>query len=105
VNFIGPFAQRPQDKLGVGFALARISRRARDLDRDFAMFSNTRSPLRDYESLLSIGYLAEITKGWTLQPSFQYVIHPGAGAVSTNSTLPKHAKNAPVLGLRTVFRW
>jgi porin len=106
VNYIGPLAQRPNDKIGLGFAFARISDRARDLDRDVAVFSNSNSPIRDYEALLTMGYLAEIRQGWTMQPTFQYVIHPGAGAVrSTDSAIPERGKNAVVLGVRTVVKW
>jgi porin len=106
VSFIGPFANRLHDKIGVGVAYARISGRAKDLDRDFAAFLNSNWPIRDYEALLTTSYLAEIRQGWTLQPTLQYVFHPGGGAVRVpESSVPERAKNAIVLGLRTVLKW
>ena len=51
-------------------------------------------------------YQYQIRDGWTAQPNFQYIIHPGGGA-----TLPlgphagTHLKNAAVLGLRTTLKF
>jgi porin len=44
--------------------------------------------------------------GWTLQPNFQYFVHPGGGA--TNPTGPnrgKLLKDAAVFGMRTVLKF
>ena len=104
VGCVGPFTQRPHDKIGLGFAYAQISGRARDLDRDFAAFFNRNRPIRDYEASLTMSYLEEIKQGWTVQPNFQYIIHPGGGAVrSTHSSIPERAKNAAVLAAPLVF--
>ncbi len=40
INVQGPLAARPNDKPGLGFAYARISDRARDLDRDFELIAH-----------------------------------------------------------------
>jgi porin len=104
LNLAGPLASRPNDKIGLGFAYARISDRARELDRDFGLLANSPRPIRDYEALLSLGYLAEIKQGWNLYPSVQYIVHPGAGYVMDDG-MPKKANNALVIGARTVLKF
>ena len=104
VNVQGPFAARPKDKLGIGFAYARISNRARDLDRDFELFAHDGRPVRDAETLLALSYLAEIRQGWVVHPTFQYIIHPGGGYV-LDAGVPKAVGNAAVLGVRTVLKF
>jgi porin len=76
------------------------------LDRDFQQLAGSAWPLRCFESLVTAVYQNEIRYGWTLQPNFQYFIHPGGGA--TNPTGPnagKPLKNAAVFGLRTVLKF
>ena len=104
INFAGPFAARPKDKLGVGFAYARISNQARDLDRDFDLIAHDGRPVRDAETLLSLSYLAEIRQGWVVHPSFQYILHPGGGYVM-DGNVPRAVGNAAVLGVRTVLKF
>ena len=104
ISIIGAMAERPHDKIGLGFAYSRISSRARDLDRDYEALGQTNRPVRDYEALLSLSYLAEIKTGWTMLPTLQYVIHPGGGYVLDNS-VPKPVGNAFVLGLRNVLKF
>jgi porin len=103
-NLMGPFASRPNDKLGLGLAYARISDRARELDRDFAVLANSPRPVRDYEALVTLSYLAQIRQGWTVLPSFQYIIHPGGGHVMDGSTAIA-VKNAAVFGVRSVLKF
>jgi porin len=31
----------------------------------------------DYEAVIEVSYRAQLTAWWTLQPDFQYVMHPG----------------------------
>ena len=48
----------------------------------------------------------EVRAGWTLQPNFQYIGHPGGGATNPLGTNPgKALKNAEVIGLRTVIKF
>ena len=55
---------------------------------------------------LTAVYQYEIRAGWTLQPNFQYIVHPGGGATNPLSSLPgKALKNAEVFGLRTVLKF
>ena len=56
--------------------------------------------------LLTAVYQYEIRGGWTLQPNFQYIVHPGGGA--TNPLQPGAGRvlaNAAVFGLRTVVKF
>jgi porin len=51
-------------------------------------------------------YQYEVRGGWTLQPNFQYIVHPGGGA--TNPLQPGAGRvlaNAAVFGLRTVVKF
>jgi porin len=106
LEFIGLSDQRPKDKFGIAAGYASVSGRARALDRDFRQLMGSQWPLRTFESLVTSVYQYEVHDGWTLQPNFQYVIHPGGGA--TNPTGPNHGKalkNAAVFGLRTVLKF
>jgi len=82
-----PYASRPNDQIGLAIAYARISDRARALDRDCEVLDHDPRPVRNAESLVTATYLAEIRKGWTVAPTLQYVIHPGGGYV-TNGGKP-----------------
>jgi len=104
LNIEGPLQQRPKDKLGLGFGLARISDRARDLDRDFEVLARDTRPVRDFEAIAALSYLAQIRQGWTMHPTLQYVMHPGGG-YAFDAGRPKAVKNALVLGVRTVLKF
>lgn len=104
LNIAGPMTWRPHDKIGLGFSYARISDRARELDRDFAVLAQGARPVRDYEALLALSYLAEIKTGWTMHPTLQYIVHPGGGYVLDGGA-PKAVGNAVVVGLRTVLKF
>ncbi|MFZ3334917.1 MAG: carbohydrate porin [Xanthobacteraceae bacterium] len=99
----GAMASRPDDKFGIAFAYSHISRAARALDQDYALFGVPR-PLRDYEANITAAYVAEVRKGWTVWPTIQYVINPGAGYVLDNG-LAQAVKNAFVFGARTVIKF
>jgi porin len=55
---------------------------------------------------LSAVYQYEIRAGWTVQPNFQHILHPGGGATNPLGNNPgKRLKNADVFGLRTVVKF
>ena len=59
-----------------------------------------------FEGLFTAVYQYEIRAGWTLQPNFQYIVHPGGGATNPLGNNPgKVLKNADVFGLRTVVKF
>jgi porin len=95
----GPLPGRTSDTLAIGIAYAGISGGARAADRLAG------SPVRDYEILLEANYAAALVPWWTVQPTIQYVIHPGFGAqnplptAAPGMTIP----DATVLGVRTTI--
>ncbi len=106
IEFVGLSDQRPKDKFGIAAAYARVSPRARALDGDFQQIFGPSWPARSFESLVTMVYQYELRAGWTLQPNFQYITHPGGGATNPLSTTPgKVLKDAAVLGLRTVVKF
>ena len=106
IECIGLSDQRPKDKFGIAAGYARISPRARALDDDFRQLFGPAWPVRSFESLLTAVYQYEVRAGWTLQPNFQYIIHPGGGATNPLGSAPgKVLKDAAVFGLRTVLKF
>jgi porin len=106
VEFVGLSDSRPKDKFGMAFGYAHVSPRAHALDVDFQQLNGNSWPVRTFESLATAVYQYEVRAGWTLQPNFQYFIHPGGGATDPLSQNPgKLLKNAAVAGLRTVLKF
>ena len=86
---------RDWDTLGLAGSYLEIS-------DDFAnAFSALGLPEPDYEAVIELSYKAQLTAWWTLQPSFQYVIHPGG---RTDPTRPP-ADNSVAFLLMTSLRF
>jgi porin len=97
IEFIGLSDKRPKDKLGVAVGYAHVSSHARALDADFQQLTGASAPQRSFESLITAVYQYEVRAGWTLQPNFQYIIHPGGGATNPLGNNPGRAlKDAAV---------
>jgi porin len=96
LQFSGFVGSRPDDKFGAAFGYGRISNRAVDADIAAGTLA------RDYEAVLEVNYTAQIRPGWTLQPEFQYIWHPGGNAVDDGGT---KIGDAAVFGLRTVINY
>ena len=88
----------------------------RTLDQDVALFAAIQAepegppgltpPIRDYEAVLELTYQAQIVPGWTIQPDFQFIFHPGgyvADPADPDGLRP--LRNAAVLGVRTTVRY
>ncbi|WP_354206324.1 MULTISPECIES: carbohydrate porin [unclassified Bradyrhizobium] len=106
VEFIGLRDGRPDDKFGIAAGYAHISKRAQALDADYQAFVNPQWPLRNFEGLLTAVYQYQVKDGWSVQPNFQYIIHPGGGATAPGTPLAgKMLKNAAVFGLRTTLKF
>ena len=58
-------------------------------------------PKPDYEAVIELSYKAQHTAWWTLQPSFQYVFHPGG---RTDPTRPP-VDNSVAIILQTSLRF
>ena len=105
IVFAGMLPGRPDDKVGATFLYSRISRDAAALDRDMIFFSGMPQPIRDYELNLALVYHAQIVPGWTIQPAFHYVFHPGGHVPDPNSAVPTAIKDAAVLAVRSVITY
>jgi len=104
--FTGFSDKRPNDRFGVAATYARISDRARQLDQDVQFFTGTPYPVRDYEAVLEITYQAEVMPNFLVQPVFEYIAHPGGGAVDPNDPTQTHRiKDAVMLGVRTTITY
>ena len=99
--FSGFVTGRPNDTFGVAAAIAGISGRASDLDRDTIAFG-TNVPIRNDEILLEANYIAQIVPGWTFQPDFQYVWRPGGNAAGDDG---KPLGDAAIIGARTTINY
>jgi porin len=105
INVTGFWPARPDDGFSAGFAYAGISPSARGFDQDTVNFG-TPTAVRDYEAAFEATYVAQIRRGWTVQPDFQYIIHPGAGAGNPGvPASPQRIANALVFGLRMTVQW
>ena len=106
LELIGLSDRRPHDKFGIAAAYAHVSHAAQALDEDFQHFYGPFWPKRSAEELLTAVYQYEVRAGWTLQPNFQYIFHPGGGATNTLGTFAGNpVKDAAVVGLRTVLKF
>ena len=101
MKFAGFVPGRPDDTFGAAVAYARISDAARGLDRDNVAAGN-QSVVRNYEAMIELSYTTPIVPGWTLQPDFQYIWHPGAHA---DDGTGKPIADAAVFGLRTTVNY
>lgn len=106
IEWVGLSDQRSKDKFGIAAGYARVSSRARALDGDFRQAFGPAWPVRSFESLVMAVYQYEVRPGWTLQPNFQFITHPGGGATNPLGPNPgKVLKDAAVFGLRTVLKF
>jgi porin len=107
IDFIGYFDQRQNDKFGFALGYAHVSKRAQELDRDYALFmAQPDWPIRSSEALFTASYLYEIRAGLNLIPNYQYIFRPGGGATDPLGPMPGiRLKNASVFGLRSVAKF
>lgn len=101
VNFMGLWDKRPDDTFGVAASFTHLSPNVRELDAETALFTDTPLPLRNYELVAELTYQAEIVPGWTVQPDFQYIFHPGGGTIDPVNPFAGRIPNAAVFGVRT----
>jgi porin len=95
-----PFESREDDTVGLGLGYARVSGRAADADADSSFFSGSPNRIRHTETFIEATYQYQLFPWWQLQPDFQYVFDPGAGA--SNPSIPtQKIGNEAVIGLRT----
>jgi porin len=102
VNFMGVWVQRPDDSFGCAAAFSHLSPPVGAFDRDTVFFAGEISSVRNYELALELTYQARIVPGWTVQPDFQYIFHPGGGAADPNNAAAGRIPDAAIFGLRTL---
>jgi porin len=93
---------RPDDKVGIAAAYARIGGNARGLDADTGLFGNFFYPVRSGEAMIEMMYQAQVRPWWTLQPELQCIIRPSGGVLNPDGRL---RPNAWVLGLRSTLNF
>jgi porin len=104
LNFSGLVPTRPDDVFGLALTYSRISSDAADLDRD-GVASGTMAPIKDYELLLELTYLAQIAPGWSVQPDLQYFWHTGGNVQNVNAAPGTAINETLVLGVRSTLNY
>jgi porin len=94
--FKGFVPSRADDDFGIAFAYARISDRASAFDRDMNAVNGSSLPVRDYEAVIEAYYKFQVIPGLTVQPDFQYVMHPAGHEAQDNGLAIKDAVLAGV---------
>jgi len=103
LNFNEPIWHRDDDIFGIGMGYTHVSSRAAGLDRDTRTFSNPAYPVRGGEAFVEVTYRYQYRSWWQLQPTFQYVINPGAGILNPNFSSGRKVGGEAVIGLRMNF--
>jgi porin len=98
----GLVPSRPDDKIGIAAAYARVGNNARGLDADIGLFGNFFFPVRSAETMIEMMYQAQLTPWWTLQPDLQYIIQPDGGVLNPDGSL---RSNAWVIALRSTLKF
>lgn len=104
LTYKGLFPGRGDDTIGLGAAFANVSNSISGLDRDTRFFTGVNIPIHDFEAAVELTYQFQIVPGWTVQPDFQYIFHPGGHTAATPlGTRP--IRDAAVFGLRTSIKY
>jgi porin len=94
----GLVPRRPDDKVGIAAAYARVGNNARGLDQDIGFFGNFLYPVRSGETAIEMMYQAQLAPWWMLQPELQYIIRPGGGVLNPDGSF---RPNAWVIAVRS----
>ncbi len=104
IVFSGLIPGRPNDRFGASFIYGNIANRLRAFDRDVILHSGTAQPVRNYEMTIELSYQAQIKPGWTVQPTFEYVRHPG-GHISDPDRPERAIRSGAIFGVRTMVAY
>lgn len=94
----GLLPRRPDDKIGIAAAYARVGGNARSLDADVGLFGNFIYPIRTGETMIEMMYQAQLAPWWMLQPELQYIVRPGGGVPNSDGSI---RPNAWVIAVRS----
>jgi porin len=98
--FKGLIPSRDWDALGIGASYLKFSDDIRSAVRDANTTFGTSFKLPDYEGLVEVSYKAQLTAWWTVQPSIQWVLHPGG-----RTDLARQPGDAVAFILQTTLRF
>ena len=101
INFMGLWQERPDDSFGLAASFSQLSPAAAALDHERDLLLHAILPVRDYELVTELTYQAKIISGWTVQPDFQYIFHPGGGTIDLLNPFTGRIPNAAVFAVRT----
>ena len=96
----GLIPHRPDDKVGIAAAYARIGDNARGLDADTGLFNNFFYPVRSGETMIELIYQTRLAAWWMVQPELQYIIRPGGGVLNNDGSF---RQNAWVIAIRSAL--
>ena len=102
---LGLVPGREEDLFGLAAAFAHISPEAAAADRATSAATEIAAPVRDFEAVIEATYQIRVIPGFTLQPTFQYVMHPGGNIADPLRTGLAPIRNAEVLGVTTIVRF
>ena len=104
LSISAPLRARAGDIVGLGIALGRISPRLRSRILEQAARSGIRSSVPGFEALVEASWQVQLHPNFSVQPSVQFVFHPAAAILSTDSSAA-FPTMAVVLGVRTSVRF
>lgn len=99
LTLTAPFAGRENDSAGLDIGVAKVSERARTLDRDSALYGQGHTPIRNIETLVELTYQYQLTPSIMVQPDLQYIFSPG-GSIDNPSKNSAILHNELVAGMR-----
>ena len=102
---LGILPSRPDDYFGVAVAFAKVSPDVVASDRDRNAETGIAAPVRDYEAVLELTYQARIVPGLSIQPDFQYIVHPGGHVPNPLGTGLSAVHDAAVFGTTVTLRF
>jgi porin len=97
IVFAGMIPKRPDDSFGASVIYSRFSNSVRAFDQEQVNFGTITPPPRDYETNLEVTYVAQIIKGWVVQPVYTYIWHPSGTGI--------RYPDAQVVGVRSIIRY
>jgi len=105
LTFRAPIAARPEDTIGLAFAVGRVSPTVAAYDRDVAAALGELVPVRDFEATIEWTYRWKLAERWFIQPDLQYIFHPGGNIAPPPAVAGTPIPNALVVALRTTLRF
>jgi len=100
LSLSSPLLDRPNDKVGVAIAAARLSPYLRDLRANQAQSAGGAYNLPRFEAVTEVSWQFSLGPHVYIEPNVQIIFHPSAALLTgpLGNALPSHAW---VIGLRT----